>query len=455
MVQKKEKLIDMAEKDSLDIIKLNGKNYTLWKFGVNLLLKSKGLSSFFDGTEAEPDKAEKPADWKNWDSNSSKVAVILLCSIEKTIHPLLINCSGPREMWIKLQNLYGESSEDAKRVAWEQFYAFRMKEGILISEQIEQLESICKKLEEANEKPSEAAVISKILSSLPPRFSTFRMAWECTTEASRTKDDLIARLIREEKRLLESEDTSSLALHTHTSNGKKNPNFKKKPVDKDSKKGKKKKIEELKQRTKCGYCKEVGHWVRECPKLAAKKRGEKEEEAHTGSAYSCDVSAFVSCTSNKDSDIWLADSGASRHMTHKKEFFTEISEPEEKFFIKTADDTHLPAIGVGTIRITEKVNGQCIKRDIRDVLLVPNLKRNLFSIASVTKKGFSFYAYGEYCEIRDTAGKILSIGTRHGELYKMCFEVELPVECNVVVSEKEQKLILCHERMALINIARF
>ena len=99
-------------------------------------------------------------------------------------------------MWNKLKYLYCDSSEDMKQSAWEQFYVFRMKDDEPVALQIEKFESICKKLADAGEKPTESAVESKLLSSLPPKFTTFRMAWECTPKAERKKDALIARLIR-------------------------------------------------------------------------------------------------------------------------------------------------------------------------------------------------------------------------------------------------------------------
>ena len=150
-------------KENLDLTKLNGSNYSMWKFGVN--------------------------------------------------------CSTPREIWNKLQDLYGDSSVDAKQNALEQFYVFRMSNGESMAIQVEKLESICKKLTESGEKPTDAAVMTKLLSSLPNRFSVFRVVWDCTPETDRKKSSLIARLIKEEKRVSENEDNvTSLALQVNRIN---------------------------------------------------------------------------------------------------------------------------------------------------------------------------------------------------------------------------------------------
>lgn len=142
----------MAERDVADLTKLDGTNYSMWKFGVVFALKAKDLYGFIDDTEKKPDAA-KAAECKAWEKQSSQAAMILLSSVEKSLHCNLINCSSPAEMWKKLQDLYGDTSVDAKQTAWEQFYAFRINESESIAVQMKKLESICKKLDDASEKP--------------------------------------------------------------------------------------------------------------------------------------------------------------------------------------------------------------------------------------------------------------------------------------------------------------
>lgn len=145
--------------------------------------------------------------------------MILIGSVEKSLFPYLMNCSTPKQIWDKLTALYAETSKDGKQSAWQQFYEFRIKDGESVALQIEQFGNICSKLSDADDKPSDTANESKILSSLPKKFSTFRMAWECTPKAERKKETLIARLIREDKRLSETdENVTSLALQIQAFN---------------------------------------------------------------------------------------------------------------------------------------------------------------------------------------------------------------------------------------------
>lgn len=158
------------------------------------------------------------------------------------------------------------------------------------------------------------------------------MAWECTAKAEQRKDNLIARIIREDKRLnTAEEEASSLALQVKSMQLKHEKQLK---TD-NCKQGKKKKItvkkvEELKKKYPCNHCHEMDHWYRECKKrLADSKNNEKKkDEAKTsetsGSAYTSDISAFYSETKDKDDNIWIADSGASMHMTSRCEYFREL-----------------------------------------------------------------------------------------------------------------------------------
>lgn len=91
----------MAEKEILNLTKLDGQNFQMWKFGLTLLLESQGLTEFIDGSTVEPNRSEKPDDWARWKKSGSKAAVIIMCSVEQALHVNLINCDTPDKMWTK------------------------------------------------------------------------------------------------------------------------------------------------------------------------------------------------------------------------------------------------------------------------------------------------------------------------------------------------------------------
>ncbi len=88
---------------------------------------------------------------------------------------------------------------------------------------------------------------------------------------------------------------------------------------------------------------------------------------------------------NTKGDMWYADSDASKHMTNDpRDLFDMVSLDEE---IVVGNDERLTCKVKGKliikIQINEKENVQIL---LNEVLYVPKLKSNLFSLSVVTKK---------------------------------------------------------------------
>ncbi|XP_017882356.1 uncharacterized protein LOC108626275, partial [Ceratina calcarata] len=410
----------MAEKEIFSVTKFDGTNFELCKYGVSLMLESQDLLEYVEGTDLQPDKLTKVKEWKEWRKRQSKTSVILLSSVEPVLHINLVNCVTPKEIWQKLHELYGDTTEDAKQRCWQQFYDFRITDGESVATQIEKFEKICRKLDNADDKPSDTAIMSKLLNSLPARFSTFRMAWECTAREERKKENLIGRIIREDKRLqVTEEETSSLALQVQALQARLDNQVKQGTSGdrKDKQKTGKKKIDELKKKHPCNYCHEKGHWYRECKKRLADGKKTKSEQA-----YVCDISVFFSETTDDDESVWLADSGASMHMTFKRDYFSELGPVKNIRCVKIAGNKLLPVTGVGTINIQVTVNKKLENRQLTNVLLVPDLKRNLFSVGAITDRGFSFHSYHDRCEVRESRGEFdVKTAFLYGELKEIIY----------------------------------
>lgn len=91
-----------------------------------------------------------------------------------------------------------------------------------------------------------------------------------------------------------------------------------------------------------------------------------------------------------ESDIsdWTLDSGATSHITGKKELFCELSPIDEKK-IKVANGYKLDIVGNGSIKIQFKnEKGDISIAKLTDVLYVPAIKANFVSIQKLTTKGF-------------------------------------------------------------------
>ncbi|KMQ85367.1 retrovirus-related pol polyprotein from transposon tnt 1-94 [Lasius niger] len=144
---------------------------------------------------------------------------------------------------------------------------------------------------------------------------------------------------------------------------------------------------------------------------------------------------------------WLVDSGASEHMTFDRTLFVSYSTLLNKRSVIIGDGRKLDAVGVGQI-VVKAFNGKCyIETTLNNVLHVPDLKMNLFSVASAVNKGYSMKADINKCEFVK-GNKVGAIATRDEKFYILDFKCESSnhVSANVGYSLKDW-----HEKMAHQN----
>ena len=123
-------------------------------------------------------------------------------------------------------------------------------------------------------------------------------------------------------------------------------------------------------------------------------------------------------------DKWLIDSGAPRHVTHKSEYFTtyrSFSTPEK---ISLGDGRVVEAVGAGTTRLNMLFEVSKSKRAVMyEVLHVPKLACNLFSVRAAAKRGNTVKFDQSLCWIRGPRGTLKGMGSLGGQLYHLKCEV--------------------------------
>ena len=85
-------------KETLDLTKLDGNNFPLWRFEITLTIESKELTGYLDGTAQKPNKTDKPVEWQTWKKKSSQTSVLLLSLVAKNLCQHLINCPTPSQI---------------------------------------------------------------------------------------------------------------------------------------------------------------------------------------------------------------------------------------------------------------------------------------------------------------------------------------------------------------------
>ena len=116
-------------------------------------------------------------------------------------------------------------------------------------------------------------------------------------------------------------------------------------------------------------------------------------------------------------DVWLIDSGASRHITGFKEALSDMVERDTNLEIILGDNATYPVKGTGTVTL-HLSQGQVLR--LQDVLYVPKLKKNLVSVSAMEDKGFNVtFSDGKVLMWKKSFKEAISIGFRVGTLYQV------------------------------------
>jgi hypothetical protein len=155
---------------------------------------------------------------------------------------------------------------------------------------------------------------------------------------------------------------------------------------------------------------------------------------------------YSTLTGMIEDDMWIIDSGASRHMTGDQARLSNLNEKKTSYKVDLGDKTTYPMEGFGQATIKMKTGNYV---HLRNVLYVPGLENNLVSISCLEDKG-NIIAFMD--------GKLLSwhkessienakvIKSHEGNLYR-------PLEQNEesLVHDEVNPNELWHRRYAHIN----
>lgn len=431
------------DKEIISIEKLHEKSqWMTWRFQVRVTLVASDIFDIVNGSKRKPNpgttEAEQKAlaDWRQKDARAQK---IIVTTIGQKFLVHILNCTTSHEMWQKLHSVFEQNSQTSIHLLQQKFFSFAKDPNDDIATHIAKIETIVQQLKDLGETITDSMVLTRVIMTLPVEYKHFVSAWESTEKSSQTIELLTNRLMIEESRMSSGIDDAvkSEALLAKQNGGKFHSRGKAKPA---RKKG------------KCFSCGGEGHWKSQCK--AEKSRKDNFSKSYASSSdenkgFFCDIDQIAE-TMDKG-QTWYADSGASSHMSNRREWFVDFSDMQpQEITIGNGDKVY--AIGRGNIEILSFDGEKWIEKRLLSVLFVPKLCTNLFSSTKAMDNGHTLRSDNSKLELLDK-NRVVAVGARRGTMFHMLFKVVERGGQMANVAESSLTLKTWHKRMGHQNAA--
>jgi hypothetical protein len=120
-------------------------------------------------------------------------------------------------------------------------------------------------------------------------------------------------------------------------------------------------------------------------------------------------------------NIWLINSGCSRHMTGYKGWFSSLVPVVTKRYITFGDNGRGRVLSEGEIKVSDKIT-------LRRVALVQSLRYNLLSVSQLLDEGFEVLFRPGGSRILDSQGDLVCMVVPEGQVFRADFSQSSSVE---------------------------
>ncbi|KAK1602938.1 hypothetical protein QYE76_018078 [Lolium multiflorum] len=376
-------------------LKSNGSNFTDWFRHVRIFLNGGNLQYVLDAPLGDPPAETETDEVKNVyatrKTRYSQVQCAILCSLESDLQKRFEH-HDPHELMKELKTIFETHAAVECYEASKHFFSCMMEEGSSISEHMLVMTGHAKKLSDLGIVIPNRLGINRVLQSLPPSYKNFVMNYNMQN-MNKEFPELFGMLkaaeieIKKEHQVLMVNKTTSFKKQ-----GKSKGKFKKG--------GKKAATPPMKPKNgpkpdaDCYYCKEKGHWKRNCSKYLAdlksgliKKKKEGISDIHVIDVY---------LTSSRSS-TWVFDTGSVAHICNsKQELKNKRQLLKDEVTMRVGNGSKVNVIAVGTLPL-HLPSGLVLS--LNNCYYVPALSMNIISGSCLMQDGYSFKSENNGCSI--------------------------------------------------------
>ncbi|KAK1669957.1 hypothetical protein QYE76_058116 [Lolium multiflorum] len=376
-------------------LKSNGSNFTDWFRHVRIFLSGGNLQFVLDAPlgdpPAETETDEVKAVYATRKTRYSQVQCAILCSLESDLQKRFEH-HDPHELMNELKAIFETHAAVECYEASKHFFSCMMEEGSSVSEHMLAMTGHAKKLSDLGIVIPNRLGINRVLQSLPPSYKNFVMNYNMQN-MNKELPELFGMLkaaeieIKKEHQVLMVNKTTSFKKQ-----GKSKGKFKKG--------GKKAATPPMKPKNgpkpdaECYYCKEKGHWKRNCSKYLAdlksglvKKKKEGISDIHVIDVY----------LTGSRSSTWVFDTGSVAHICNsKQELKNKRRLLKDEVTMRVGNGSKVDVIAVGTLPL-HLPSGLVLS--LNNCYFVPALSMNIISGSCLMQDGYSFKYENNGCSI--------------------------------------------------------
>ena len=176
--------------------KLDGSNFTNWKFKMQTLLESANVWSVVIGNELRSGSATQEQDW---DKRERKAKVILKMSVKDNVIPHIRDCKSATNIWMTIKNLYETWNTNRVLSLKGKMFTMKMEENESAAGFITRVKDLKDRLGDIGEKVSNSDKVTITLNGMTDDYQTFITGLSMREKAP-SFEDLTGILIREEER---------------------------------------------------------------------------------------------------------------------------------------------------------------------------------------------------------------------------------------------------------------
>ncbi|GJV29336.1 retrovirus-related pol polyprotein from transposon TNT 1-94 [Tanacetum coccineum] len=299
--------------------------------------------------------------------NKKAHSSVILCLGNKVLREVTGETTAAR-VRTKLETLYKTKSLANKLYLKKKLYTFYMPVGRKISEHIDEFNKIVLDLANIEVKFEDEDLALLLLTSLPASYEHFVDTLLYGREAL-TLEDVMA--ILKSKEIKERDSRQSKGKSRSNSRG---------------------------GRLKCYICQSEDHLKRNCTKNNRKKSTgyAKKDEQPSSSGSTYDDSEVIMVMSAQAQDLLdlIMDSGCSYHVTPRLDILFDFLECD-RGNVQLGDNRECKVRGIGKVRLQLKDGSSFVLHNVR---YIPELKRNLISLGTLEKEGYTVKMQSKKCK---------------------------------------------------------